>query len=83
MKFTRIFIYIKCCNDQSSLDPVNITLQILEDLRTQHSIFSARFYCALITCSVSIKYCKTSVRNTVFLVLDFIVHLSHVLSHVV
>jgi hypothetical protein len=26
---------------------------------------------------VSIKYWKTSVRNTVFLVLDFIVHLSH------
>jgi hypothetical protein len=26
---------------------------------------------------VSIKYWKTSVRKTVFLVLDFIVHLSH------
>jgi hypothetical protein len=30
--------------------------QILEDLRTQHSIFSTRFYCALITLHVSAPF---------------------------
>jgi hypothetical protein len=30
--------------------------QILEDLRTQHSIFSARLYCALIPLHVSAPF---------------------------
>jgi hypothetical protein len=30
--------------------------QILEDLRTQHNIFSARFYCAFITLHVSAPF---------------------------
>jgi hypothetical protein len=33
----------------------------------------------LVTKHLLIKYWKTSVRNTVFLVLDFIVHFSHTL----